>query len=107
MIAQLAIALAVIGADGTIPPRLKVHENGRFLVTQDGRPFFWLGDTAWELFHRLNREQAGQYLDHRAGDGFNVVQAVAIADLGGHTVPNAYGHIPLTDLDPTRPAVKE
>src|SRR5215469_2188940 len=107
MTAQLVIALALIGADETIPPRLKVHDNHRFLVTQDGRPFFWLGDTAWELFHRLDREQAEQYLDNRARNGFNVVQAVAIAELDGHTVPNSYGHLPLTDLDPARPAVKD
>ena len=35
-------------------PQLKVSENKRFLVTADGKPFFYLGDTAWELFHRLN-----------------------------------------------------
>ena len=39
-------------------PRLKVSENQRFLVKEDGKPFFYLGDTAWELFHRLNREEA-------------------------------------------------
>ena len=38
--------------------RLKVSDNRRFLVTADGKPFFYLGDTAWELFHRLNREEA-------------------------------------------------
>ena len=30
-----------------------VSENGRYLVNADGSPFFYLGDTAWELFHRL------------------------------------------------------
>ena len=35
--------------------RLKVSENKRFLQYEDGRPFFYLGDAAWELFHRLNR----------------------------------------------------
>jgi len=34
-------------APGSLP-RLRVSENTRFLVTADGRPFFWLGDTAWE-----------------------------------------------------------
>jgi uncharacterized protein DUF4038 len=36
-------------------PRLKVSDNKRFLVQEDGKPFFYLGDTAWELFHRLTR----------------------------------------------------
>jgi len=30
-----------------ILPRLKVSDNRRFLVTEDNKPFFWLGDTAW------------------------------------------------------------
>lgn len=38
------------------PAQLRVSDNHRFLVTADGKPFFYLGDTAWELFHRLNRE---------------------------------------------------
>src|SRR5579871_4538206 len=88
-------------------PRLKVSENKRFLVKEDGTPFFYLGDTAWELFHRLNREEADRYLHKRASQGFTVIQAVAIAELDGHTVPNPYGHLPLVDLDPARPAVKE
>jgi hypothetical protein len=89
------------------PPRITVSENRRFLVTEDGVPFFWLGDTAWELFHRLNREDATRYLENRAQLGFTVVQAVAIAELDGHSTPNAYGHLPLTDLDPARPSVKD
>lgn len=86
---------------------LKVSDNHRFLITADGKPFFWLGDTAWELFHRLNREEADRYLENRAKKGFTVVQAVAIAELDGHTDPNVYGFLPLTELDPARPAVKE
>ena len=92
---------------GAATPRLGVSENGRFLVTETGAPFFWLGDTAWELFHRLNREEATHYLENRARLGFTVVQAVAIAELDGHRDPNPYGYLPLTDLDPARPAVRE
>ena len=88
-------------------PKLKVSDNRRFLVTEDGKPFFWLGDTAWQLFHRLSREDAQRYLEHRARNGFNVVQAVAIAELDGHKDPNAYGHLPIEDFDPARPAVTE
>lgn len=31
--------------------RLRVSSNGHFLEYADGCPFFYLGDTAWELFH--------------------------------------------------------
>jgi len=87
---------------------LKVSDNGRFLVHDDGTPFFWLGDTAWELFHKLTREEADLYLEQRAGLGFNVIQAVAISELEGLTVPNAYGRLPLLNNgdgmpDPTLP----
>ena len=81
---------------------LKVSENGRFLVRSDGSPFFWLGDTAWELFHRLDLEESERYLRDRAEKGFTVVQAVVLAEFGGLTVPNANGDLPLPDSDPTR-----
>ena len=88
-------------------PSLKVSDNHRFLVTGEGKPFFWLGDTTWELFHRLNREEAIKLFQNRAALKFNVLQSVAIAELEGHTDPNPYGHLPFVDLDVTRPAVKE
>jgi len=87
--------------------RLKVSENKRFLVYEDGTPFFYLGDTAWQLFHRLNREEAERYLENRRQKGFTVIQAVAIAELDGHTAPNPYSHLPLVELEPSRPAVKD
>lgn len=101
------VCLAGEAAVKPSPAGLKVSENHRFLVRTDGTPFFYLGDTAWELFHRLNREEADRYLENRAKKGFTVIQAVALAELDGLTVPNAYGHLPLVDLDPARPAVKD
>ncbi len=86
-------------------PRLKVSDNKRFLVEEDGKPFFYLGDTAWELFHRLTREEATAYLKLRAQQKFTVIQAVALAEVDGLIDPNAYGSLPLVDLDPTKPAV--
>jgi hypothetical protein len=86
-------------------PRLQVSEDRRSLVREDGTPFFYLGDTAWELFHRLDREEAVRYLDDRAAKGFTVIQAVALAELDGLSTPNAYGHTPLVDNDPARPKV--
>ena len=78
-------------------------DDHRHLVHADGTPFFYLGDTAWELFHRLNREEADRYLDDRARKGFTVIQAVVLAELDGLHTPNPYGDKPLVDDDPTRP----
>ncbi len=100
---SLAATLFITTALAAPLPRLKVSENQRFLVTETGAPFFWLGDTAWELFHRLNREDANLYLTNRAALRFTVVQAVVLAELDGLNDPNPYGHRPLVDLDPTRP----
>jgi hypothetical protein len=88
-------------------PRLKVSDNRRFLMEEDGTPFFYLGDTAWELFHRLSREEADRYLEDRARKGFTVIQAVAIGEVDGHIAPNAYGHLPWVGLDPARPATQD
>jgi hypothetical protein len=85
---------------------LKVSEDRRFLVHADGTPFFFLGDTAWELFHRLDRDDAERYLETRRRQGFTVIQAVLLAEFDGLDAPNAYGHRPLIDHDPARPDVK-
>lgn len=103
---SLAVAASARAEEST-PPRLQVSPNGRYLITSEGKPFFYLGDTAWELFHRLNREEADLYLRDRAGKGFTVIQAVALAELDGLHTANPYGHTPLLDDDPTRPDVKD
>ncbi len=104
---SVCLAFALGGGEargaGAAMPRLKVSENHRFLVTEDGRPFFYLGDTAWELFHRLNREDAARYLENRARKGFTVIQAVVLAELDGLNDPNLYGQRPLKGNDPTQP----
>ena len=82
---------------------LEVSDNHKFLQQGDGTPFFYLGDTAWELFHRLSLEDAEKYLKNRAAKGFTVIQAVVLAQLGGVTEPNANGDLPLVNADPTRP----
>lgn len=84
-------------------PRLQVTENKRYLQTEQGKPFFYLADTAWELFHRPTREEALLYLKDRAEKGFTVVQAVVISELKGLSEPNAYGALPFKNADPTQP----
>jgi len=105
----LLCALALFSCEGNSEagsPLLGVSPNGRYLVTDRGEPFFYLGDTAWELFHRLNREEADLYLKDRADKGFTVIQAVVLAEWDGLHTPNAYGHVPLIDDDPTKPDIR-
>lgn len=73
----------------------------------DGRPFFCLADTCWELFHRLDREEAAWLFARRREQGFRAIQAAALAELDGLAVPNRYGRLPLLQTnglwDPARP----
>ncbi len=86
--------------------RLQVTIDGHYLQFEDGTPFFWLGDTAWEIFHRLTKEEIAKYLDNRQQKGFNVIQSVILAEFDGLRKPNQYGQVPLYDLDPTKPNEK-
>ena len=47
-------------------------ENPHYLAHSDGKPFFWLADTGWEMLHRLNRAETEQYLENRKLKGFNI-----------------------------------
>src|SRR5690349_19894044 len=79
-----------------------ISSNSRYLL-RAGKPFFYLADTGWELFHRLDRDQAGYYLKRRAEQGFTVVQAVVLAEFDGLHVPNPYGDLPLLNDNPATP----
>ena len=82
---------------------LKISDNRRFLTHTDGTPFFYLGDTAWELLHRCTLEETDRYLADRAAKRFTVIQTVVLAELDGLHTPNRNGDLPLLDDDPTRP----
>jgi hypothetical protein len=84
-------------------PRLEVHAGGHFLQTNDGRPFFWLADTAWQLVHATTRSEATYYLNTRARQGFTVIQTVALAEFDGILTPSALGLRPFAGEDPSRP----
>ena len=102
---SLLMVRALVAAEEL--PHLEVSANGHYLQYADGKPFFYLGDTAWELFHRLDREEADRYLKNRSEKGYNVIQAVALAELDGVDVANAYGHKPLVNQNPVHPDTKE
>lgn len=98
----LASSQSARDARGNLPG-VTVHAGGHLLQTSDGKPFFWMGDTAWELIHRTTREECSYYLKTREQQGFNVVQAVVLAEFEGITVPSALGEKPFAQNDPKRP----
>jgi hypothetical protein len=81
--------------------KLSISDNGRFLVVNDGNktPFFWLGDTCWQLF-RLDRNDLDIYLETRAKQGFNVIQGPVLLSLDrdGNPYPNGDGYFPLQNM---------
>jgi len=70
--------------------RLRVSADGRFLMFDNGRPFFWLGDTGWLMPERLNRDEAEYYLSRCEAAGYNVVQVQVI---NGIPAFNVYGQM--------------
>ncbi len=82
---------------------LEVSENGRYLLQEDGAPFFYLGDTAWRLLYKLDRAETDDYLEDRAAKGFNVIQMVVLDTRFG---PNQDGEHAFHDHDVTRPNEK-
>ena len=114
MIKQIKILIAFIfiicffvvntyGQNHWMHGRVIVSTNGHYLQYEDGTPFFWLGDTGWDLFYKLKLNEIKEYLDNRAAKGFNVIQAVALAEPDGIRKPNRYAQVPLINNDPTQP----
>ncbi len=101
----LVFALMVQLSPAQLLP-LKVSRDKHNLITTDGKPFFWLGDTGWELFHKLTKEDATAYFKKRSEQGFNVIQAVVLAEADGLHTPNAYGNLPFINDDLTKPDEK-
>ena len=80
---------------------LRVSEDGRRLEHEDGEPFFWLGDTAWQMFAKLDAEEADRFLRDRAEKHFNVIQAQVVS--WNVSMPNANGDLPFDHGDADRP----
>jgi hypothetical protein len=100
MIRKISILLFLSLFSLTLSAQITPDSSGRWLVSKhDGQPFFWLGDTGWELFHRLDRDEALHYLKTRSSQGFNVILSVALAEVDGIRTPNRYGDVPFSDLE--------
>lgn len=115
-----AVCASLAGAptqarQATISP-LSVAADGHHLQTSDGKPFLWVGDTAWGMIQYLKREEVDRYLDDRKKLGFSVIQTVAHwyphgggLPSGPSNIPDAYGFRPFEgsaeNPDVTKPLV--
>lgn len=85
---------------------LEISSDGHMLQHKNNSGFFWMGDTAWEIFARLSRDEIDRYFADRSEKKFTVIQAIIMANQGGGiSTPNPHGDIPFIDKDPTKPAV--
>lgn len=88
---------------------LRVSPNGRYFEAADGRPWFWLGDTAWSLLTAYTPKEEDEYIAARAKMGFTLLQIVAVWDGGTGTEHglkpnrNTAGVQPWFHQDPLQP----
>ncbi len=54
--------------------KLMVSSNNRYLQFENGRPFFWLGDTGWLVPQHLDRSEVEYYFNKCRRAGYNMVQ---------------------------------
>ena len=112
--AAAGIVLALVGCAtaAKFEGPLKIGENGRHLAYADGRPFYYVADTPWQLLASLELAEAREYIDIRARQGFSALQLVAtpwsfddtaagwdFEGEHGQSRVNAYGEVPFFDAD--------
>ena len=104
---QPGLMLRVRAVENSAPhlPVIRVNSEGHYLETTDGKPFFWLGDTAWKLFHSTTRVEASYFLQTRGRQGFTVLQVMVLSE-NELTDTNALGDKPFLNNSPEQPNEK-
>ena len=72
--------------------RLRVSDNQRYLQFENGKPFFWQGETAWLMPERLNRDEVNFYLKTCREAGYNMVQVQVINDVPAYNIYGVPSH---------------
>lgn len=95
------IAQVMDAAEKPVFP-LKVSENHRYLVDQNNKPFFLMGDTPWFL-QKLPIEDVRLIMDDRLAKGFNTL-FLEILDDSNMPSRDAYGNVAFDpEKDITKP----
>ena len=80
---------------------LKVSENGRYLIDQNGKPFYPVVDTGWMVFSYIDEEDAEYYLEQRRLHGVNTILCYGAPFILG--TPNADGEVAFFNDDLSKP----
>lgn len=83
--------------------RLRVSDNGRYLVDAQGQPFTWLADTAWTMPQRMKADDVDYFMQRRKEQGFTVLQIVALDPERDELMRSPAGEPALIDGDLTKP----
>jgi hypothetical protein len=81
---------------------LRISQNGRHFIDQNGAPVFWLGTTQWQLFREYSREDARTIIEKSRDKGFAFIQ-VMLMGVGDGTKPNIHGAKPWINDNPLTP----
>ena len=101
VVQSLLVLVASAPAKEPVYP-IKVSENRRYFVDQNGNPVFWLGTTQWQIFREYTLEEARTTLERVKANGFAFVQAMLMG-VGDGTQRNVYGEKPWINNDPLTP----
>lgn len=83
---------------------LTVGPTSRYLVDQNGQPFFLAGDAAWSLIVQLSDQEVETYLGNRRQLGFTLVMVNLIEhEFSSNPPGNFYGERPFTGANFTTP----
>jgi hypothetical protein len=95
------IFTVVAAAEQPVYP-IKISENRRYFIDQNGNPVFWLGTTQWQIFREYTLDEVRTTLERIKGNGFVFIQAMLMG-VGDGTKPNVYGQKPWINNDPLTP----
>lgn len=97
--------LAGIAFAASLAAGSELTTEGHYFV-RNGEPFFWLGDTAWSIANLYTPAEAEEYLDHRARQGFTVINVMMVFTGGPGTkaiASDTGGNLPFHNWNPATP----
>jgi hypothetical protein len=90
IIAVTGFFINLNAADSTY---ISISANGRYFINGNGAPWYWLGDTEWDLFRQFTTANAQTLCQNRSSKGFSALQ-VMVFGVAGPGSTNVTGQKP-------------